>query len=459
VPTAAGDTPAELDRLYRKVSLRLLPLLGLCYLAAYLDRVNVGFAKLQMARDLELSNAAYGFGAGIFFIGYFLFEVPSNLILHRVGARAWLARIMASWALISAASALLAPVRTAFGSDVAAYVFYAIRFLLGAAEAGFFPGVLLYLTCWFPASRRSLAVGRFLIAQPIAFVAGAPLSGLILDRCDGIAGMRSWQWMYLLEALPAAFLGIVLLLRLDNRIDQASWLSPRERARLSAALEEDSAGSLSPDLPRLARDPAIWRLASAYFLLVLGAYGLNFWLPSIVKMAGVSTDLSVGLLTACPYAAGVIVMLFVAGRTPGLDEARARAAWMCGLAGMGLAISAFFSSHLVVMMLGMSLGVTGYLTANALFWRLPSEAISGRALAAALAAVNALGNLGGFVGPYLMGLLVGRSSDPRGALLALALSLVVAGGVLVAGRTPTTVLSPLPADRSRKPGSRARGRW
>jgi len=431
---AETGTPAELDALYGKVSLRLLPFLGLCYLAAYLDRVNVGFAKLQMTHELGLSDAAYGFGAGVFFIGYFLFEVPSNLILHRVGAKIWLARIMISWAAISAASALLAPIHGWFGAGAATYTFYALRFLLGAAEAGFFPGVLLYLTYWFPASRRSLAIGRFIIAQPVAFILGAPISGLILDAFGGVGGFAGWQWMYLLEALPAALLGILLYRRLDNGVADARWLAPRERLLLVHALVDGGEAPVKTDLATLARDRSIWQLAFAYFLLVLGAYGINFWLPSIIRLAGVSSDLAIGLLTAFPYAFGVAVMLFVARRTQDVRSARTRSAAMCALAGVGLAISAYTSGHLVLMMAGMSLGIAGYLTGNTLFWRLPSEAIGGRALAGGLAAVNALGNLGGFAGPYVMGLLIGRATEPTNGLLALAASLLAAGAVLVLGR-------------------------
>jgi len=429
---------AETEALFRKVSLRLLPLLGLCYLAAYVDRVNVGFAKLQMVQELGLSDLAHGFGAGIFFLGYFLFEVPSNLILHRVGARIWLARIMVTWAIISASSALLAPIHGWFGAVASTYAFYAIRFLLGAAEAGFFPGVLLYLTYWFPASRRAHAISLFIVAQPVAFVLGAPLSGLILETCKGLAGLSAWQWMYLLEALPAILLGIVLLLRLDNDVEQARWLSGGERALLIRALAEDQQESVRSDMASLAGDGGIWRLALAYFLLVLGAYGINFWLPSIVKMAGIASERVVGLLTACPYAVGVAVMLFVTRRTRKAGQARAGSAAMCGLAGVGLAISAFCSSLMPLMMIGMCVGVTGYLTGNALFWRLPSERIEGRALAAGLAAVNAVGNLGGFAGPYLVGMLVGRSSNPTIALLALAGSLIAAGAVLATGRPSFT---------------------
>ncbi len=342
---------------------------------------------------------------------------------------------MISWALVSAATASLAPIHTMFGQVVTGYAFIALRFLLGAAEAGFFPGVLLYLTYWFPPSRRSLALGQFILAQPIAFVLGAPLSGFILETCKGAGGLRAWQWMYIFEAAPAAVLGLVLLGRLDNGVAQARWLTERERGLLTRALDAERPVSAAPDLRSLTTDPAIWQLAAAYFLLVLGAYGLNFWLPSIVKAAGASGELMVGMLTALPYAVGAAVMLAFAGQTLEARHARARSACMCGLAGAGLAISAHFTGQVWLTMFGLTLGVTGYLTANALFWRLPSEAIDGRALAAGLAAVNALGNLGGFVGPYVMGALAGRASDPKAGLFVLAAALAGAGLVLAAGHT------------------------
>ena len=432
--TVGLEAGSEADAAYRKVTLRLLPLLGLCYLTAYLDRVNVGFAKLEMAQDLGLSDVAYGLGAGIFFIGYFLFEVPSNLMLHRVGAKTWLARIMITWAMLSAAMAALGPVRAVFGPAAAVSAFTLLRFLLGSAEAGFFPSVLLYLTYWFPPSRRSLAVGQFILARPIAFVLGAPLSGMILTWCEGLGGLRAWQWMFVLEAAPAAVLGLVLLARLDNRLADARWLTVRERQLLARGLDAEAPASTSDDVRALARNASIWLLAVAYFLLVLGAYGLNLWLPSIVKAAGVTRDLAVGFLTALPYAFGAGVMLVIAGRTGDARRARSLSAWMCVLAGGGLTLSATAHTSIVLMMVGMCLAVAGYLSANVLFWRLPSEAMEGRALAAGLAAVNALGNLGGFLGPYLMGALAARSGGPRSGLLVLAAALGAAGLVLAAGR-------------------------
>jgi MFS family permease len=433
---ALRDADADATRVatFRKATWRLLPFLGACYLAAYLDRVNVGFAKLQMASQLGLSDAAYGLGAGVFFLGYFLFEVPSNLILHRIGARVWLARIMITWAVISATMAVLGPLHRTWGPQGAEYGFYGLRFLLGLAEAGFFPGVLLYLTYWFPPSRRSFAMALFIMAQPVAFVFGAPLSGLILDRLDGVGGLAGWQWMYLAEAAPALALGLWLPFRLDDRIPAAKWLSADEKALLSQAIQDEAVPDRPVELRELARSSLAWRFALAYFLLTIGAYGLNFWLPSIVNAAGVKGNLAIGLVTAAPYLVAVVVMLSLCARTPAPQVARVRSAMMCVVGGLGLAMSAAFTGQVLLMMTGLALGVSGVLTATALFWSVPSAALDGRAVAAGLAAINALGNLGGFVGPYLMGLLKTRFGDSNPGLYVLAAALAGAGAVLATTR-------------------------
>ncbi|MEO6377005.1 MAG: MFS transporter, partial [Caulobacteraceae bacterium] len=409
---AEGPPPPETAALamavYKKVATRLMPFLGLCYVVAYMDRVNVGFAKLQMATQLHLSDTAYGLGAGIFFLGYFLFEVPSNLILHRVGAKIWLARIMITWGLISGAMAALGPLSASLGPSGSEYAFYGLRFLLGLAEAGFFPGVLLYLTYWFPASRQSFALALFILAQPIAFVLGAPLSGLIMERFQGVGGLAGWQWMYLLEAAPAVALGVWLPFRLDNRIADAKWLTAAERTLLQEGLEREAPAKRTVDLSTLAANKLIWLFAGAYFLLVIGAYGLNFWLPSIIKAAGVQGYLSIGLLTALPYAVSVLVMLSISVRTPEPETARRRAAAMAIVGGFGLLFSAMFSGVVPAMMVGITIGVTGYLSATALFWCVPGKQLAGPAAAAGLAAINAIGNLGGFVGPYVVGALTER---------------------------------------------------
>ena len=237
VAAGAAGSVADEERVYARVTWRLLPFLGLCYLIAYLDRVNVGFAKLHMLADLSMSEAAYGFGAGIFFIGYFLFEVPSNLALHRVGARLWIARIMVTWGFISGAMAFTEPMARATGLSVET-VFYGLRFLLGAAEAGFFPGVLLYLNYWYPSHRQSRTIALLLMAQPFSFVFGAPLSGAIMDGFAGMQGLHDWQWMFLIEAAPAVLLGIVVLLYLDNGIDEARWLSAADKQLLKDRLAQ-----------------------------------------------------------------------------------------------------------------------------------------------------------------------------------------------------------------------------
>lgn len=432
--TEARPAPALAEATFRKVALRLLPFLGLCYLAAYLDRVNVGFAKLQMARELGLSDAAYGLGAGVFFAGYFLFETPSNLVLRRVGAKLWLARIMVTWGCISAAMGALAWVKAEAGPEGARYAFYGLRFLLGSAEAGFFPGVLFYLTYWFPQSRQSLALALFILAQPLAFIVGAPLSGLVMDRLDGISGLRGWEWMYLVEAAPAVVLGIWLAFRLDRKVADARWLTPTEQDLVQAAVAQEAPPGRASSLRALAADPLAWRLALAYFMLNLGAYGVNFWLPSIVKAAGVTGNFAIGLVTAAPYLTAVAVMLGFGALTPHPKTAKLRAAFLLAVGGAGLAVSASFPASFLTMMAGLAVGVSGYIAATALFWSLPNSAFDGRAAAAGIAAINSLGNVGGFVGPYVVGALSDHFAGPRAGLYFLAAAMATGGLVLVTTR-------------------------
>jgi MFS family permease len=428
----ASRPDGAVDAAFRKVTLRLLPFLGVCYLAAYLDRVNVGFAKLQMATALGLSDTAYGLGAGIFFVGYFLFEVPSNLILHRIGAKVWLARIMITWGLISAAMASLGLWRDLLGPHGAEYAFYTLRLLLGVAEAGFFPGVLLYLTYWFPASRQGMALSLFVLAQPVAFIVGAPLSGLILDLCDGLGGFAGWQWMYVLEAAPALLLGAWLVVRLDNSVADARWLTADEKGLVASELGRDVPPDRTVHLRDLIKHRIVWMLAAAYFLLTIGAYGLNFWLPSIVKAAGAGSNLTVGLLTAGPYVVGAVAMLSFGARTTAPRVARIRSAALCLMSGIGLALSAAYAGNVPAMMAGVTLGVAGYLSATALFWCVPNQYLGGAAVAAGLAAINAVGNLGGFIGPYLVGALSDRFGGPAAGLLVLAGALATAALMLTA---------------------------
>ena len=300
VPLTAGEAAAlpDEERTYAKVTRRLLPFLGACYLIAYLDRVNVSFAKLHMLTDLGLSEAAYGFGAGVFFVGYFLFEVPSNLALHRVGARVWIARIMITWGLVSGAMAFTGTFAelTGLGNDT---VFYALRFLLGVAEAGFFPGVLLYLNYWYPSHRQSRAVAWLLAAQPLSFVLGAPISGAIMQGLGGGSGLKDWQWLFLLEALPALVLSAGVLLYLTNGIDDTPWLTTDEKRLLKRRLTLEARAKHDYPLRTLLAVRALWVFTAIYLLIVMGVYAVNFWLPSIIQRTGVESLLSIGLITAC----------------------------------------------------------------------------------------------------------------------------------------------------------------
>ncbi len=396
--------------LYRRVALRLLPFLMLCYSCAYLDRVNVGFAKLGMAQELGLSEAVYGAGAGIFFIGYFLFEVPSNAILHRVGARTWIARIMISWAVISAACA------TVQGPTS----FYVLRFLLGAAEAGFFPGVILYLTYWFPAARRGQIIALFMVAIPVSGLFGAPLSGAIMEAFEGVAGHSGWRWMLVLEALPALVLGLAVPFVLSSRPAQARWLSDAEKTSLTANLVADlpTSGGGSDESERRIRevlaDPAVLRFALIYFCFVMGQYGVTFWLPTLIRAAGAQSTWLVGAYSAVPYAVAVVAMILT-GRYSDRSGQRRLPVAACSLAGaVGLVVTSFAGANLGLALAGLSLAAAGMLTTAPIFWTLPTAVLRGSAAAVGIAAINSLGNLGGFVSP----LLVGRLNDVTGYSMA-----------------------------------------
>jgi MFS family permease len=422
-------TAAE-ERLYARVTLRLLPFLGICYLVAYLDRVNVGFAKLHMLEDLSLSEVAYGFGAGIFFIGYFLFEVPSNLALHRVGARLWIARIMVTWGLISGAMAFIEPMARSTGLSVET-VFYVLRFLLGAAEAGFFPGVLLYLNYWYPTHRQSRAIALLLMAQPFAFVFGAPVSGAIMDGFASTGGLYGWQWLFLIEAAPAVLLGFLVLSRLDNDIDSARWLAPEEKQLLRARLAQDASVKTDPPLRVLFTIPAMWLFMVILFCIVTGVYGINFWLPTIIAETGLKSVLAVGLVTAACYFSSAVISVLVTRHAERVDEKRRYAASAAILGGISLALSAAWTDSTLLTAVLLSLATSGALVATALFWSFPASLLAGAGVAAGLAAINSFGNLGGFVGPYLLGLLT-QWLGSRTAGVAVLGGVMVSAGVLIA---------------------------
>jgi len=405
---------------YRKVTWRLLPFLMLCYVVAYLDRVNVGFARLQMLNDLGFSETVYGLGAGMFFIGYFTFEVPSNIILHRVGARTWIARIMISWGIVSA---LFMFIRTPFS-------FYALRFVLGVAEAGFFPGIILYLTYWFPSDRRGRMISMFMMAIPLSGIFGGPLSGWIMTRFAGVAGLPGWQWLFLLEAAPALVVGVIVLLYLDNGIRSARWLNEEEKALLERRLAEDTAhiqphGSLGAVLA----DRRVALMCAIYFTIVMGQYGLTFWMPTLIQAAGIRGTLRIGLFTAIPYGAGAIAMIFFGRSADRRRERRWHAAGAMLIGAAGMTLSAIAGTHTALAITLLTLASTGVFSCAPLFWSLPTAFLSGSAAAAGIAAINSIGNLAGFVSPYVVGWLKDATHSTQAGMYAV--SAVLAAGALI----------------------------
>lgn len=409
------------DAVLRKVAWRLVPFLGLGYFFAFLDRVNVGFAALTMNADIGLSAAAYGFGAGIFFIGYVLFEVPSNVILARVGARIWIARIMISWGLLSAAMALVEGPTS----------FYLLRFLLGVAEAGFFPGIIYFLSCWFPSAYRARILGAFMVAIPLSGVLGAPLSTQLL----GLAGfgLAGWQWMFILEGLPAALLGLAALRYLRDRPADAEWLEPHEREWLDAELaREGPAAAHVPGVGRVLANPVVWLFGLAYFGIIVGFYGYNFWLPQMVKSLGALSNVEVGLLLMIPSALAGIVMVAWGLHSDRSGERRRHAALPALLAAVALAASATLQGLPVAAIVALIVAGIGAFSALPVFWTLPAARLTGPAAAAGIALVNSIGNVGGFVGPSLIGQVKEATGSFAPALWLLAAAMAVAAVIVLA---------------------------
>ncbi|MFL1413461.1 MFS transporter [Acinetobacter baumannii] len=379
---------------YRKIAFRLMPFLMLCYFCAYLDRVNVGFAKLQMMSDLQFSEAVYGLGAGIFFIGYFLCEVPSNIVLHKVGARRWIARIMITWGILSGCFAF---VQTE-------WQFYTLRFLLGVAEAGLAPGLLLYLTYWFPSYRRARMTVLWFIAIPISGMIGGPLSGLIMDRMSGVHGWFGWQWMFVIEAIPTVLVGLLVLAILKDSVQDANWLTQDEKNLVKQELAQDNQHKEGhASVKEFIADKRLWLLAGIYFCVVMGQYAITFWLPTLIRNSGISDNWHIGLLTSLPYMCAIVVMI-LAGRSGDHFQERR---WhliipMCAGA-LALTFATLFASNLTLSLICLCIAASGVLTASSLFWMLPTNFLGGVSAAAGIAAVNSFANLAGFCSPYLIG--------------------------------------------------------
>ncbi|MFL9934078.1 MFS transporter [Paraburkholderia sp. RL18-103-BIB-C] len=405
---------------FAKAAWRLIPFLFLCYLSAYLDRINVAFAKLQMLNDLGFNEAIYGFGASVFFIGYLIFEVPSNLMLMRVGPRRWIARIMVTWGLISAGMMFV----------TTPAMFYMMRFLLGVAEAGFFPAIVLYLTYWFPSSRRSKVTALFMTGIPMSGVIGGPLSGWLMTALAGAHGMAGWQWLFLLEGVPTVLFGVAAFFFLDDKVQDAKWLSESEKSIIEQKLKEEQPEDVLHSVKDGLLNPKILLVSAVYFFYTMGLYGVSFWLPTLIKSSGVSDPLNVGLLTAIPYAVGAVAMVVVSWNSDRTGERR----WhliVPGIAGaFGLALSVWFAHSTLLAMIALTIGTMGVMTTISQFWVLPPAFLSGAAAAAGLALANSVGSISGVISPSLIGVIKNASGSTGAGVLVLSVSLLI-GGLLV----------------------------
>ena len=431
------------DAVYARITRRILPLLMLAWLFAYIDRVNIGFAKLQMAQDLGFSDAVYGFGAGIFFLGYFVFEVPSNLLLHRVGARRWIARIMVTWAIVSALTIF---VRTD-------WQFYLMRFLLGLAEAGFIPGAVYYLSNWYPSFRRGRVFGIFYLALAGSGLVGGPLAGLILQTMSGALGMAGWKWLLLLEAAPSLIIGILILLYLPDRVEDARWLSRNEQRMVVEALQAENRTKDPTPLAALLSNPVIWLLTLIYFLLNYAAYGLSFWLPTLIKDLGVEGSLAIGLISALPSICSMICMVLFGYSADRQGERRWHLTAMFLIGAAGFAISVAAGGNLPVAMAGLCMAAICTQAFPSLFWAVPTAMMTGVSAAAGIAMINSIGNLSGFFGPYAVGLMRDGFGTTGAAVLSLAAALAVSAVLIHA--VPGRYIDRQAPEADRLPDARA----
>ena len=390
-----GTDANELKATYIKIAWRLIPFLVFLFILAWLDRVNVGFAKLHMLQDLQFSEAVYGLGAGIFFIGYFLFEVPSNLLLEKIGARKTLARITILW---GAASIGMAYVTTPTQ-------FYIMRFLLGVFEAGFFPGVVLYLTYWFPAEYRARVNGLFMTSFALAGVVGGPLAGLILNGMQGVGHLANWQWLFILEGIPSVIAGMFVLKYLPEKPVNAKWLTPQEQQAVTRALELENSqtGNKHLSFKDAYRNSAIWLCAAVYFCIVSGNATIAFWSPSIIKAIGINNDLMIGVLSALPFIAGTIAMVWNGAHSDKTGERRMHCAVATLIACLGLVATGMLLHNALFALIALTVASVGILAAFPVFWSIPAAFLAGTAAAGGIALINSIGNLAGFVAPYMIG--------------------------------------------------------
>lgn len=408
-----------------KITRRLIPFMFLMYILNYLDRTNVGFAKLTMMKALNMSDLVYGTGMGVFFIAYFIFEVPSNIIMEKVGARIWMARIMITWGVISCAMM--------FARDATS--FYTLRFLLGVAEAGFFPGMILYLTYWFPAAERAKAISRFMTATPLAGAIGSPMSGVLLDVMKGVGGLQSWQWLFIVEGVPSVIFGVVAYFYLTDRPSKAHWLSEDEKRCIAARLDrEDARRRAKHDLTLLQAlsNPTVLHLSALYLAMQIGFYGFGFWLADILKSFGL-TAMQSGFVAAIPYTVAAIVMVIVGTLSDRSGERKQFVAAACAIAALGMTLTAICVAvrvdSVVPAVLTLTVAAIGLWATLGPFWSLPTSFLTGAAAAGGIAFINSVGNLGGQIGPSIMGAMKQVTKSNAGGLYALAISLVVAAAL------------------------------
>lgn len=406
---AAGATLTDEARVVRKVAWRIMPLIMICYLFAFFDRINISFAKFQLQGDLGLSDTAYGLGASLFVVGYVLFEVPSNLFLYKVGARRWIARIMISWGLATTAMIFVS----------SEWQFYGLRFLIGAMEAGFAPGVLYYLTLWFPSTFRGRITSLLFLASAFAGLVGAPVSGLILGQMEGVFGIRGWHWLFMLGGMPCVVLGLVVLNQLKDRIEDAGWLSAGDKALLRERIAagnprqggDGGHGHAGSALLAAIRTPGFLTLGLVYFLIQVASYGLNFWAPHLIRSAGTQNPAVIGLLTAVPYVCGAISMIVVGRLSDASGERRKFVAGLLVLAALGFVSAGVFDKQTGLLIVALGVMGAGVVAAIPAFWALPPKLVSGAGAAGGIALINTLGQLGGIVSPVM----VGRVRDMTGS--------------------------------------------
>jgi MFS transporter, ACS family, tartrate transporter len=415
----AAPTRLDLEsEVIAKLSWRLVPFLFLLYIVAYLDRINVGFAALQMQQDLHFNDAIYGAGAGMFFWGYLTLQVPSNLVLQRLGAKRWIAILMMIWGAISSAMIFVTTPRS----------FYILRFLLGAAEAGFFPGVILYLKTWFPASARARTVARFMTAGPLSGVVGGPVSGALLNLHHRL-GLAGWQWLFLLEGLPAILLGGVVLVYLTNRPEEADWLSNEQRNWLLDTLRHEehvAVAARGSDVRSALLSLRTWMLVVLYFGLTMASYGISMFLPKLIHSVSGVSNAVIGLLSAIPYVAAAVAMVFVGLHSDRTGERRWHAAVPAFAGALALGVAAY-SNSVTPLIAGISVALLGVFSIMGPFWAMPTSFLSGTAAAVGIALINSVGNLGGYFGPRIIGQVRTATGQYRGGLLVVGAAMAISG--------------------------------